>query len=588
MYLVGPEEAAGWSPRDVAATLAGLFAIVLTVRAGGRVVRMLLAAIFSCLAVQATRNANFFGLVAGFVIASNLGEWTAAVLAERPVVPACEQVGQFARAAMSALTVVGIVGGMTGAIAGAYGGFYRPSLREHPLVFAHAAARFAGRPGMPARALAFDLRQSSVYLFHNGPGRKVFMDPRLEVASRATFESYVRLEKAVKVAAPRWATAVRAMGDPLVLLGHEKNGDATATLMAHPSWRCVYFDAVASVFLPAGRTDLTGPFPTVDFAARHFAYATDRGSRGLEATQFEALALNSVAWVLRARGLGESAWAHRIPVALCAFDLARTASSWWLTGDSLWNLCLDPALRRPGPSERWDPALGLTEAQATYCFRRELDLRPTNPESLSSLQFSFDLRGMNDARDLVARFREHALAGEGIDLSGGRPPGDLPRDLSGAIAELLRLRRPMAAAALARAAEQIGRTLPWETADRVAVALLHLGDPASARRVWDRATAPTSFALRLARIGEAELASLDFAAAARSLGAALEHDPQLGEAWFALALLRLQSGDAAGARSACREGLVWPLTEPQRFALEQMLKLAYRPNHPREDSERPG
>ena len=81
VYVVGPEEAAGWSPRDMGATLAGLLAVVLTVRAGGRVVRMLPAAIFSCLAMQATRNANFFGLVAGFVIASNLGEWTAAVLA---------------------------------------------------------------------------------------------------------------------------------------------------------------------------------------------------------------------------------------------------------------------------------------------------------------------------------------------------------------------------------------------------------------------------------------------------------------------------------------------------------------------------
>lgn len=188
---------------------------------------------------------------------------------------------------------------------------------------------------------------------------------------------------------------------------------------------------------------------------------------------------------------------------------------------------------------------------------------------------------MNDARDLVARFRKHALAGEGIDLSGGRPPGDLPRDLSGAIVELLRLRRPLTAAALARAAEQIGRTLPWETADRVAVALLQLGDPAAARRVWDRATAPTAVALRLARIGEAELASLDFEAAARSLGAALEHDPKLGEAWFALALLRVQSGDAAGACSACRDGLACLLTEPQCSALEQMLKLADRSNQPR-------
>ena len=254
-YLVGPEESAGWSPRDVGAMLAGLCAVVLTLRAGGRVFRMLLAAIFSYLAVQAYRNANLFGLAAGFVIASNLGEWTAAVLAEHPVVPADERRGQLIRATMSALTVVGIIVRMTGAIAGAFGDVYRLSLSEDPLQFAHQACAVRGAARHARAVLVFDLGQSSVYLFHNGPDRKVFMDPRLEVPSRATFESYVRLEKAINVAAPRWATAVSAMGEPLVLLGHAKNTAATATLMAHPTWRCVYFDAVASVFLPAGRTD---------------------------------------------------------------------------------------------------------------------------------------------------------------------------------------------------------------------------------------------------------------------------------------------------------------------------------------------
>jgi Flp pilus assembly protein TadD len=75
-------------------------------------------------------------------------------------------------------------------------------------------------------------------------------------------------------------------------------------------------------------------------------------------------------------------------------------------------------------------------------------------------------------------------------------------------------------------------------------------------------------------MGEAELVSLDFEAASESLRAALERDPHLGEAWFALALLGLQAGDAAGTRFACREGLACPLTEPQRLAMQQMLGLA--------------
>jgi hypothetical protein len=577
-YLVGPPESAGWSLRNVGTLLVGLLVVIQVLSAGGRVVRIILAASFSYLAVQAYRNANLFGLVAGFVIASNLEEAAAAALAKGPIAPACERVGQFVRFALSALIIVGIVTAVTRANPGTNGEVYRFSLQEYPFVFAHDAARFAGRPGMPERALVFNLEQSSVYLFHNGPRQKLFIDPRLEIPSRATVESYVRLEKALNSDDPRWASVVRRMGDPLIMLGHANDVGASATLMTHASWRCVFFDHVASVFLPSGRTDLEGPFPTVDFAARHFAQAANLDSRGSQAAELEAWALNSVAWVLQARGRRETAWPHRIPVALCALDLARRTGSWWLIADAFWNLCLDSELRRPGPSEPWDPALGLTEAQATYSYRRAIDLQRTSSRALSTLESIFKVRRMYDARDLVARSRGDAPGQAIIDLSIEAPKGELPSDLSQAIAELLILHRPLAAVALAREAERNGRTLPWETADRVAAALLHLGDPASAHRVWDRGAAPPSIALRLARVGEAELASLEFEAAARSLHAALERDPRLGEAWFVLALLRLQSGDAAGARSACGEGLACPLTDPQRSAMEHILKLASRPS----------
>jgi hypothetical protein len=117
------------------------------------VVRIILAASFSYLAVQACRNSNLFGLVAGFVIASNLEEASAAALAELPIAPAYERVGQFVRFALSALIVVGMLIAVTRTIPAANGEIYRLSLQEYPFVFAHDAARFAGRPGMPDRAL---------------------------------------------------------------------------------------------------------------------------------------------------------------------------------------------------------------------------------------------------------------------------------------------------------------------------------------------------------------------------------------------------------------------------------------------------
>jgi hypothetical protein len=95
-------------------------------------------------------------------------------------------------------------------------------LREMPLLFAHEAAQFAGRPRMPIRGLAFDLTQAAVYLYHNSPARKPFIDPRLEVADKATFETYFWLHKALNDGRSGWSELVARMGDPLILLDHTK------------------------------------------------------------------------------------------------------------------------------------------------------------------------------------------------------------------------------------------------------------------------------------------------------------------------------------------------------------------------------
>ena len=118
--------------------------------------------------------------------------------------------------------------------------------------------------------LAFDLAQAAVFLFHNSPGRKPFMDPRLEVASEVTFETYLWLHKAMNEGRPGWSEVVERMGGPSILLDHAREFGAEATLLADPRWRCVYFDSVASVFLESGRIDLETSFRTIDFAAQHF------------------------------------------------------------------------------------------------------------------------------------------------------------------------------------------------------------------------------------------------------------------------------------------------------------------------------
>ena len=69
----GPGSTAlGWATASLGLATAGL-----TLRAGGRAFRMILAVAFGYLGLQAIRNANLFGLAAGFVLAANLGEWSA-------------------------------------------------------------------------------------------------------------------------------------------------------------------------------------------------------------------------------------------------------------------------------------------------------------------------------------------------------------------------------------------------------------------------------------------------------------------------------------------------------------------------------
>ena len=67
------------------------------------------------------------------------------------------------------------------------------SLGEEPVFFAHEAARFAGEPGMPSRFLSFHNGHASLFEYYHGPERKVYTDPRLEVAGADLFKSYIDL-----------------------------------------------------------------------------------------------------------------------------------------------------------------------------------------------------------------------------------------------------------------------------------------------------------------------------------------------------------------------------------------------------------
>ena len=150
-------------------------------------------------------------------------------------------------------------------------------------------------------------------------------------------------------------------------------------------------------------------------------------------------------------------------------------------------------------------------------------------------------------------------------------------ELARRIAELLQAGRFEAVFACFADAEARGIKADWATGDRVGTTLLHLGRPAAARRIWERAPGAPSAALRLSRIATAAFASQDFQAAKEGYESALELDSGLGEAWFGLALLHVQLADAPQASAACEGGLRRSLSEAQAAAIRVFQSLCASP-----------
>ena len=91
------------------------------------------------------------------------------------------------------------------------------------------------------------------------------------------------------------------------------------------------------------------------------------------------------------------------------------AGHWATLGMSCWNMIADLAAAAPGPREPWDPARSMFPAQATFCFRRALELDPSDSNEVSSLLRTLEAREMSDAQNLrfpsVQKIAEASLIG---------------------------------------------------------------------------------------------------------------------------------------------------------------------------------
>lgn len=227
--------------------------------------RALIFGLFAHLCWQANRNSPLFALAGGFVLRANLGDW----LEPRPA-----KRGRFR---LRRVALAGVLGTLLCMVPLDLLSVTRPGemvrlfgLNEIPNAFAHEEAEFLGQPGMPRSCYAIDEGAAAVYIFHNGPERRVFADPRLEVNTRETLERYLRIEAQLRA------------GDPAVIASLMR--DAPAGLDGRPempalliNWRVfihnpgflsgvrqlkqfrrVHEGKVAVVYLEVGQADRLG------------------------------------------------------------------------------------------------------------------------------------------------------------------------------------------------------------------------------------------------------------------------------------------------------------------------------------------
>lgn len=139
------------------------------------------------------------------------------------------------------------------------------AISEETAWYSHEAAKFAGQPGFPARAIVASFGQAAVYEFHNGPTHRVLMDGRLEVCTRETFEFYEAILLKMGQGDPAWQNlpgVLDAQGRlPVIILDSRTARNEINGMFRLPNWRMVFADSAAAVFITRDLADQLGLAP---------------------------------------------------------------------------------------------------------------------------------------------------------------------------------------------------------------------------------------------------------------------------------------------------------------------------------------
>jgi len=120
---------------------------------------------------------------------------------------------------------------------------------------------------MPDRTFVAQMGQAAVFIYHNAPQRKVFIDARMEVVPQETLFIYREINKRMARADPTWQKPLEdAQGNlPSVILDSRFSRDQIESLLHMPQWQLVFADGAAAVFVHmsvAKRLDLKAVDPT--------------------------------------------------------------------------------------------------------------------------------------------------------------------------------------------------------------------------------------------------------------------------------------------------------------------------------------
>ncbi len=529
------------------------------------VFRLLLFLAFGGLGLLASRNQPQFAIVAGAVLAWNISDW----LAGRPDPPFVE------RAAARILTSAVLVGLMLWVVTGRfykYAGEGRlAGLGEHPFWYAHDAAMFASRAGMPRQFVAYHEGQAAVLEFHMRPDQKVFVDPRLEVSPRDALQQYYALAQSMARREPEWPGRLLALPQPLgMLVDHGTHHAIEAALLTSDRWRCVWFDAVAGVYVPAGEATM-GADDGVDFGARYFS--TDRTVARVSPAQAESF--YKVGRDLVAPGANSSL--GRLLLLLAAASIRETtlpltmssASAQLVAGTSLGLFGYPDAKTS---IRDWQPESTLAAARARYVLNAAVSQTPADFQSWLGLLGIAQALGDPDAvwfagtrlaalhaansGEFEVQRQTQVVLRNLMALRAAEPPLALPVDAAEIMTvanELVDRHRFVRALNLLERSVGYGAGSDppsWEFQNLRASLFLLSGDPRRARAVWseeDRPEHRADVARHLANVAFVEGRVADAAAAYRDALDRGAPEP----ARYGLALALLEQHDAAGFITEC-------------------------------------